>query len=208
MAEFVALFAFGTIWFWTLIAIASFVLMATIEHEKGWLATFTIIGTLLLVHYGMDKQLFGSMFAHPLITGSCVLGYFLVGAAWGVVKWWFFVKSQREAYDEARKLFAEHRSKPKVQPPERDWNYYTSAGGYCGIYFNYKPKPKDFKSRIMMWMTYWPWSMVWTVINDPIRKAFRAIFTYVSSTLNRISESGFSDTENDFPVSKKGKLDE
>jgi hypothetical protein len=54
------------------------------------------------------------------------------------------------------------------------------------------PLARTNKSRIMMWMGYWPFSALWTMIDEPIKKAFRAIYNYISSTLQRISDDAFA----------------
>jgi len=203
--ELLALFAFGTVWFWVMFIVASLILISAIENEKGWLATLTIVGTMLLLHFGNDKQLFPYLANHPLVTGGCVLGYFIVGALWGVIKWWFFVRNERAKYDLA---FAKFQKRPKKKATtdfekERDsWNYWVSHGRYDDISFEYKPEPSRFKGRILIWMTYWPWSMLWTVINDPVRKAFKAIYYRIASGLEKISANSFAGTENDIKEEK------
>lgn len=48
---------------------------------------------------------------------------------------------------------------------------------------------------LLLWMTYWPWSMIWTIINDPIRRAFRAIYSKISGLFEMITNSIYDDAE-------------
>ena len=61
-----------------------------------------------------------------------------------------------------------------------------------------KPSASDSKQDIMRWMSFWPFSMVWTLINDPVKKAFRAIYRGLQKSLQRIADRAWAGTENDF----------
>lgn len=50
---------------------------------------------------------------------------------------------------------------------------------------------EDNKGRIVSWMTYWPWSMVWTLLNDPIRKLMQHIFYAMRGMLKKIAAKTF-----------------
>jgi hypothetical protein len=53
-----------------------------------------------------------------------------------------------------------------------------------------------------MWMGHWPISALWTLINDPVRKALKAIYARIAGTLQRISDHLFSDIKDDFSTHK------
>jgi hypothetical protein len=40
----------------------------------------------------------------------------------------------------------------------------------------------------MTWMSFWPMSLLWTLLNDPIRKLFTEIYTRISGTLQKIAD--------------------
>jgi hypothetical protein len=52
-------------------------------------------------------------------------------------------------------------------------------------------------------MAFWPWSAVWTLLNDPVQRAFRRIFNYLREFYQRMSDRIFSDVAKDLPVSKE-----
>jgi len=58
-----------------------------------------------------------------------------------------------------------------------------------------KPEPEHYKGRIVSWIVYWPPSMFWTLLNDPIRKIGRAIYNWISATLKRISDHAWKDED-------------
>jgi len=59
-----------------------------------------------------------------------------------------------------------------------------------------KPEPENYKGRIIAWIVYWPPSMFWTLLNDPIRKLGRQIYYRMAGTLKRISDSVWKDEDN------------
>jgi len=62
------------------------------------------------------------------------------------------------------------------------------------------PHPKDHTARITRWMGYWPWSLFWTILNDPIRRICKWMYKRISVVLVSIGARSFDGTEDDFVV--------
>lgn len=58
-----------------------------------------------------------------------------------------------------------------------------------------KPTPDNFKARITAWIVYWPPSLFWTLLNDPLRRIGRMIYEGVAGILKRISDSAWKDED-------------
>ena len=58
-----------------------------------------------------------------------------------------------------------------------------------------KPTPDKFKARITAWIVYWPPSLFWTLLNDPLRRIGRMIYEGVADTLKKISDSAWKDED-------------
>lgn len=202
------LFAIGTFWFWVLLAVHFCVLLALIEYEKvGW-ATFSLITVFAALHFLGDFNVVSAAFLNPIAAAMVLGGYFVAGTAWSIVKWWFYVRRCREEYDEMKAAFLQSRAVEGSVIPEqykKQWKeqlegayrYHTSrrltyspAGGII-------PKAGDHKGRIMTWMCYWPWSAVWTLINDPVKRLFKQIYLQIQGLLQAISNSAFRGVEDD-----------
>jgi hypothetical protein len=54
-------------------------------------------------------------------------------------------------------------------------------------------------------MSYWPWSLLWTILDDPVRKAFLGIYHYIQEFLQEISDRVFQGIEVDFPKEVEAK---
>ncbi len=214
-----ALFTFGTLWFWLLIIAVSFVLFACTELERGLFATITIVVALCVLHFGGGKTLFQCVIGNPARTFEIAGIYLALGTFWGVNKWWFYVKRQRRKYDEALEEFRKdfkkegaldryRRSTMRQMVPHVDyemairsdkrtpdeifkaaWKDIVDKRDSCAVEFEFQPDPKKHKSRILIWMTYWPWSFLWTMLNDP----FKAAYHWVLGLLRNISIGAFRD---------------
>ena len=186
----------GAIGFWVFFGVICLILIALVEHERiGW-STLLLIGTLLFFQLGTSFKPFSLLSAHPVWGALTVLGYFVAGAAWCIWKWWFFVKAKRREYDEKKRRFLEAngvghlRTVPEnLRDTWRDMNQLP--------YDTPKPMPSRHKGRIMTWLVYWPWSFVWTIIDDPIKRMFRAIYDQIKSTLEAISHRAFRDVDDE-----------
>jgi hypothetical protein len=49
-------------------------------------------------------------------------------------------------------------------------------------------------------MCYWPWSVSWTILKDPVRKAFLIIYHNLAEHLQEISDRAFKGIEADLPA--------
>jgi hypothetical protein len=194
------IFVVGSPWFWLLLAAEAALLIAFIEWGKGWFATLSLVGTLALLQWLGDVNVLGFVNHHPLLLVLGVVGYFALGTVWSVARWWLHVREERLRYDEARADFCHDHELDGSIPEslQEDWQAYLKSRKRR---VEIRPKARRHKGRILMWMAYWPWSMFWTILNDPVRKAFRFIFHHIHDYLQEISDNAFKGVEQDFPRS-------
>jgi hypothetical protein len=157
---------FGSLWFWILAAVVSGVVFAFIDHEDGVGATGTLALFFLLIHRFGNISAVSFVMANPYRILGWAVAYFLIGTLWSFAKWWFHCRAQRELYNEKKR---QHNS---YGVPE-------------------KPSAADSKDMILRWMTFWPWSAIWTLINDPIKKAFREIFRKLQAQFQKIADKAW-----------------
>ena len=207
-----ALFMTGSVLFWCLVAIHFVVMLLLIENERPILATVSLIVCFGLLKYLGDFDLIQVTVAHPILTVVAVAAYFVAGTGWSIWKWWFFVRDCRKRYDDTKAQFlAQHGYTDKVAcrtatiPNDllKAWQEEcANARGYSRrtrlTASNTAPKASEHKGRILTWMCYWPWSFVWTMIDDPVKRLFKQIYLQIQGLLQSISNRAFQGVESDF----------
>lgn len=205
-----ALFMVGSFWFWALMVLMTCLMLVFIENEKPFWATSAILLTFGALHFFGDFNVFAAAVRHPVTAVVMTAAYFVLGTVYAVFKWWRFVSIQREKYDELKReflsnngVFAPFSTSTVPAALQRKWEaavgdmnsgYRRRAHSVSSV----APSPKAHKGLILTWMCYWPWSFVWTMINDPVKRLFRYIYSQIQSTLQRISDHAFRGVEADF----------
>ena len=196
LAGLVGLFALGTVGFWILIAVVCGLLIWAVEYEKpGW-ATLSLAATFGLLGWLGDFNVLTATRDHPLIALGCIGGYILLGTAYSFVKWWRFLKARRAEYLDAKAQFLESRNVAGDAIPDQYLEQWKNDRR--SVELGTAPKARDHKARILTWMIYWPWSGLWTLINDPIKKLFKAIYRELQAQYQKIADSVFADVKDDF----------
>lgn len=200
-----SLLVVGSFWFWGLIGLETILLLLWIEWEySGW-ATFSLIVTALLFQFN-GINIFSYVTANPSIIGYGAAFYLAAGTIWSIVKWFFFTRMMRERYDDFKTNFLLNKHVEGTSIPEDLKADFKESLENIGRYsygnnenkIEIRPQVNQHKAQIYLWMVYWPWSMIWTIINDPVRRVFRWIYTQIRATLQAISDHVWKGTENDF----------
>jgi hypothetical protein len=209
------LFAFGGFWFWSLLGLASLLLIVCLEKDSGFVTTVVFAVTLAVMLLLGNAGWLTWVFQNPLYFGLGVLGYLAVGVGWGVGKWWIYVRDCALRYRRARREWLERPCSPQAPEDGLDVSEWLNARrtevltgrvkkawqryvrDHCQWKKITKPLASRYKGQIITWMTYWPWSALWTLINDPVRRFFRWAYEQLSGTLQAISNRAFQDIENE-----------
>lgn len=167
-----------------------------VEHW-GW-ATATLLATLIGVHVLHVVDVWGFITHNALHTTLYVLGYLAVGVVWSFVKWFSFLVGFRDAHREAK---AQWMKRNNIAPDQMltenqsialsDYMQYQSWHKFHGVYLNKRPTAVTNKRRITAWMSFWPFSMAGTIINDPIRRLFRLLFDTLKGLYQQIADHVF-----------------
>jgi hypothetical protein len=158
------IFLFGTFWFWTLLAVA-FLAITTLSEmaEPGKATTIVVIVALLLQFFG-KINVFGWLFHHPKEFLLFLFAYLLIGVVYSILKWISFIR---------QKVKTDFEGRLRIQGvPE-------------------SPKVDVHSTRIIGWMSFWPCNLVWTLLNDPVRRLFELTFEYTKSIFQRIADRAY-----------------
>lgn len=228
MLEVAALLAFGSIGFWVLVLAAAVAVSLLVDGDRPGLATMVAAATVVFLSWFGDLDVLGFVAAHPLKAALSIPGYLLAGTAWGFFKWGFYLdrtnrkvkeaaaafqqelEDRRQAVREAARAQAVreaphglrsggYRPQPVEMPDEAimaDWR--ARALRNAGVTRPLPLKVREHKSLILAWMAYWPASLVWTMANDPVRRAFEAVYDRIGGSMQRMSDRKFSGYEDAF----------
>lgn len=158
------LFLFGTLWFWLLSVIAVILIVATteVEDSNSW-GYVILIGTLCLMYFFGNKQSFNETFSYiaqnPGVIILTTLAYLALGVVWSLVKWYAWLKAR-----------------------------VAKAKANNSMYYASQYQVSENKERIVNWMMYWPFSAFWTLIDEPVKKTFKALFSALEKTYQRMAD--------------------
>jgi hypothetical protein len=189
-----AFLLFGSLWFWAASAVATIVLLALIEYEKPAWATTTFMAFLAVLAAFSNVNPFTWVAQHFVQFLEYLAFYLLIGVGWAVVKWVFFVMNRRDDYEKLRAEYLEAKSLDTVKDPKdfQDFLNRNDRRFSDDNYGEFPPKPQSNKSRIILWMAYWPWSATWTLINDPLKRFWRFAYQTLSGVLTNVSNAVFA----------------
>jgi hypothetical protein len=174
------LFGFGVLPVLVLFAMSVIIIAANEANNNVWATVSAVLGAIVVIAITKSNPL-PWLQSHVLVLLLGLVTYFALGVVWGFFKWYLHNISVRDrVLDGSLKL--------KTQGT---WNGVTIP-----------LKPKEHKSRIIGWMTYWPWSATWFILNDPIRRAWNAIYNRIVAKLEAVSNHVFK-TVIDQDITKK-----
>ena len=193
----IELFVVGTFWFWILVALEIALLFMFVEYENGYGASFSILAFAAALQFLGKVDIIGFMYTNPMKVGLLALSYFAVGAIWGVVKWWIFCCDRLREYEEFKTEFLKENNcaGAKVVPENLRVSFKEALAKHAwnrGRDLSKAPSAKENKAKIVRWMTFWWVSLVWSLINDFVKRLFQEIYNRISGFMQHISDAMFN----------------
>lgn len=193
------LFVAGAIGFWIVVVAVNIALLFFTEYiQPGW-ATCTMIGVLVFLYYTKTFDAIKYAVQHPWDLVLYVLIYLAVGAGWGVIKWYFYLLKSRDKYQEFRRKWLDSKRIKGTDIPDNLKEEWARNSASYGIKI---PQAINNKDRIILWMAYWPWSVIWTALDDVVKRAFERIYSMFGKLYDRMTASVFREFKDDLPSDK------
>jgi hypothetical protein len=179
MFEFLALGFWG---FWVLTVVSAVIMSELLDNNYPGSATILAIVTVAVLAFFGGVNPLNWIQQHPGESVIAVVGYFVVGVAWSLVKWYFFLLNLRRCLVEIRNKHPD-LTRQDVIEQQHCW----------ALQGEWPPQVSKNKSRVIGWMALWPASMLWTMINDPVRRICEGIYNLAGSLFQIISNRVFRD---------------
>lgn len=187
---FLALFAFGTLWFWLIVAFAVISIIISVENDSSGFSILSLLGLFAFLDFVAKIPLISYLLHHPVLVLLLIVLYIGVGVGWSVTKWYFFLRKYLIKLKEEQQKYLDDRSIKNIEDATAEqretFNYRTKSSDY------YNPKVSRYKSTIIFWMSYWPFSVIGTLLNDFFRKIFHHLYGKIAASLQRMSDKVFS----------------
>lgn len=197
---FLEFLAVGTIWFWAVLLLCGIAVSELVDRDRGGAATLVALLTLGALAILGDFNPLAWAMENPTLAALFVPGYLLAGAAWGWLKFAWFARARRRKADAILASFLHQRGiadgAKLTSDDERDLRYELDRQGLVG---SVRPLVKEHRGKIIAWMSYWPASILWTLINDPVRRAFVEIYERMGNALQAASDRAFRGADDRLP---------
>jgi len=165
------------------IAIAVFILATVLTEIEQWgAATLTLVVSVVAMHYFDVVDVVAFLKDNVFTVGLYVLIYFSAGVVWSFVKWLSFLYRFRDEYREAKE---EYNKKACVE----DFHTWVANRGKWEL--RERPTAAKNRGRITAWISLWPFSMIGTFLNDPVRRLVNAIFRRFKGLYQRTADYVF-----------------
>lgn len=195
-AAIAAFFVFGTFGFWLSFVLLGMVIFWNIENEEVGIATLSTLILATVVLWANDLSLWGLIKTNPIETLLAIGGYFVAGTLWSIGKWYFYIRRYNHEYEEIKRDYLHQlgltsvdqfvASQKQVFRAKVIESFNRLSGRYRSDTFKF-PLAAERKTAILGWMMYWPFSMTWTLINDPVKRAFITIYRNIAGGLDRMT---------------------
>jgi hypothetical protein len=186
---------------WVTIAILMAILL---EFEKeGWATTFFSLGIALLL-WNFKGDIWTFISSNPTATIGFAVSYVVIGIIWSFLKWNSYVKNvfnklkkikddfirdNKEINDKNRVLFNSRIQNSGVRKGDGGSLYVSDSDTLEKIIEKISPIASEKKSIITSWISYWPVSLMATLLNNPFRKFFEWVYDNLSGYYDKITNS-------------------
>ncbi len=163
-----------------LVLLVVFAVLALLtETERfGW-ASVAVAGSVALAQWMHWADIWGFLKANVLVSALYLGGYVVAGVVWSFVKWFSFLMRFRDVLKEVKVHGSDH----------------YGARTYRGVSLERKPAAAESKGKITAWMIFWPFSVVGTVLNDPVKRLFTFLFGRFKHLYQRMADRVFKDVD-------------
>ncbi|MFA5489288.1 MAG: hypothetical protein WC284_08725 [Candidimonas sp.] len=174
---------YGTLWWFILLGITICLVGWFVSNDKGWLPAISLI-----IFIGMwwlfgdfSWSSIGTMMVNDgLYVLAGLIFYIIVGTLWSILKWYILCLKIKKKVDAA--VEASHGAKPSYVRINDEQ-------------YTYPPSASDHKDTLIMWITWWPFGVVVSLIDDPMKYLIEYIYARMGKVYDKISIKVFGSVD-------------
>jgi hypothetical protein len=175
---------FLTPWiFYSVIILVIFLEIIFASYEKfrynTWFFLFAIVILWWHSKENWDKDLLQHIASNPVWSVILFVLYFVIGVGWSFIKWFSKLSVHNR---KIKRIMNEYNASDKKDDPKYKSTivakilYYSNSDDINSAIKKSFPKVIDNKGNIIGWIIWWPFSMIGTIITDPLKRI--GIFLY------------------------------
>jgi hypothetical protein len=131
------------------------------------------------------------IFSHGITVAVSGLIYLSLGAAWGMIRWFFLLRETRRV----TAMLTDQR--PQISRVSLE-----SELTRRNLPHKVPPQVEDSQGQILSWMMFWPVSVIGNLCDHPVRWLFENILKLVKNQLQNISNGMFPAPDQNPPGEK------
>lgn len=158
-------------WFWGLVLCEFIILICFVESEMEFASAVSLIVFILLLQFLADVPIWQWIKNNPKQLVIYTLIYIVCGLLWSLIKYYFklskakrFIQQQKENWLKDDKKYNDMDISLKDYI-DRQLLY---SGKFERITLNFDKSI----GKLVLWAMLWPPSMIWTLLDEPIRRLF------------------------------------
>lgn len=191
LASIAAFLAVGALGFWIVTIVAALLLIWTIDSEKPASALVLLIIYAAILGIAGSFNVVEWVRTHPFDLLKYAAAYVAIGVGWAWLRWEFFFRAIERRYAIFRSDYLQ-KNKMTDLVTDAEKTAFLKESEYAGFGRSVLPvRVSRNKSRLILWMTYWPFSAPWTIINEPIKHVFEFCYLQLGSILQARSDRAF-----------------
>jgi hypothetical protein len=191
------LFVLWSMWFWIILVAVTILIIVFDESGRSGRA-FTTMALFLLAVVWFNPSLMLYIQLHPLWVLLGFVLYIAIGAIWMFPRWTLFLLDVKAAKREREPEWArekEEREKAErlTSSIEKEGQSQSRSSSRLSVVVRGRKvmlpvMVREHKARVIGWMTYWPWSMLWTVLDLAFHRVFQHLYTVFAGRLQVMAD--------------------
>jgi len=208
-----AFLAVGTVWWAILTLLVVIGLFWAVDKCHPIFATFSFIGYLAILQWISHVPIFLNIAEHPSTVVGFIGAYIGLGIAWSFIRWWLHIRqicSGKKSLPNGYSL-ANHkrnwtrdwnlnenvlsdserrrRERSRLPPIAENSSNLMRESAWQAELLRIKPQATDNKGLITVWILYWPFSMLWSLVEDLMHEVLKWVVTRLRAVYDTIGNS-------------------
>lgn len=209
--ESIAWFGFGVMsapfWWVTIICLIEVALLTRFAVYESLTAGAVSLAVFFGLFYLMGIFNPIAFIWHNALTFIAIfIAYTVVGIGYArFIKWKLYVSDWASCAREFKMewLSSKNVTGTVITPElENDWKSYLNRNYNSGSIFEPLNIWKH-KQRFFTWVAYWPFSALWTLINDPFRRIVNWAYTHLMVAMQKDADRAAAEFTTDYKMSKE-----